>query len=304
MFTHSQIGLLGIGSIGSLITSLLYNRYQITAYNRSLRQSVLIRNLEGLRELNITCYTEPESVPLLPDNLIICLKEHQFEHAQLWFEKLIHKSSLVVVIRNGLQHKEPLLNYTKPENIVECLVDCPVQKDANDVYHQLKKPLFTLADTPQSKKFANWFSEDSAHFNFTNDFKTESWKKLCESASLGAILSLSLQPSSIFKEDPGSLSIYRKILKECMDVAGADGAQIPDNFMDQMLKKVMGYPPEKGSSMLTDRLNGAPIELGAKNGIVAETGRKKGVPTPLNDKVCDLLKKADRNTGLLQSLLN
>lgn len=62
----------------------------------------------------------------------------------------------------------------------------------------------------------------------------------------------------------------RKIYKETIQVVKADGAKIKHTFIDELLIKLANYPKTKGSSMLTDRLNGNPIELGAKNGIISK----------------------------------
>lgn len=41
--------------------------------------------------------------------------------------------------------------------------------------------------------------------------------------------------------------------------------------------------------MLTDRINGNPIELGAKNKIISELGDFYGIDTPLNNLIVLLL---------------
>ena len=122
----------------------------------------------------------------------------------------------------------------------------------------------------------------------SDDFKTESWKKLCESAALGAILCLSGETCWIF-EDERLQRLYADLLNESITVARADGAKIEEGFDEQMLKKLLAYPPHKGSSMLTDRLNGRAIELGAKNGIISKVAKEQGTATPLNDLVVALL---------------
>ena len=42
--------------------------------------------------------------------------------------------------------------------------------------------------------------------------------------------------------------------------------------------------------MLSDRIHGNPIELGAKSGAIVQIGKKYQIPTPLNEMVCILLK--------------
>lgn len=44
-------------------------------------------------------------------------------------------------------------------------------------------------------------------------------------------------------------------------------------------------------SMLQDIRNGKPCEVDAINGVVCAYGRKLGVPTPINDKIVEIIKK-------------
>ena len=46
-------------------------------------------------------------------------------------------------------------------------------------------------------------------------------------------------------------------------------------------------------SMLQDLRNGKPCEIDAINGIVCEWGRKCNVPTPINDKIVEIVKKCE-----------
>ncbi|MEE1503566.1 MAG: ketopantoate reductase C-terminal domain-containing protein, partial [Acutalibacteraceae bacterium] len=44
-------------------------------------------------------------------------------------------------------------------------------------------------------------------------------------------------------------------------------------------------------SMLQDLKNGKPCEVDAINGVVCEWGRKCGIPTPINDRIVEVIKK-------------
>jgi ketopantoate reductase len=62
-----------------------------------------------------------------------------------------------------------------------------------------------------------------------------------------------------------------------------------------MLEKIKIYPKEKGTSMLTDRKLGKPIELGAKNGAIGKVGKKYNLEPPLHDLVCILLGRTNNS---------
>ena len=64
-------------------------------------------------------------------------------------------------------------------------------------------------------------------------------------------------------------------------------------------------------SMLQDLKNGKPCEVDAINGVVCDYGRKLGVPTPINDRIVEIirreqageLKREAANIRLFDSLL-
>ena len=53
------------------------------------------------------------------------------------------------------------------------------------------------------------------------------------------------------------------------------------------MKKHFGIVP----SMLQDLQKGKPCEVDAINGVVCEWGKKYGVPTPVNDRIVEIIKK-------------
>jgi len=86
------------------------------------------------------------------------------------------------------------------------------------------------------------------------------------------------------------IQLYQDIVEESVLVARSDGAKINEHYKDELIEKLKKYPSNKGSSMLSDRLNNRQIELMAKNGIISKIGKQYQVATPLNDLICKLLK--------------
>jgi 2-dehydropantoate 2-reductase len=53
-------------------------------------------------------------------------------------------------------------------------------------------------------------------------------------------------------------------------------------------------------SMLQDLKRGKPCEVDAINGVVCDWGRKKGIPTPVNDRITEIIRdiqSGKRKTG-------
>lgn len=289
----TKVGILGIGAIGSvIITGLFKNEHlELCHFNRSKKELVMVQNHDTFYSISLNIQHDI-FIPIELDWLIICLKEHQFENAKNLFQKLISRKTKIAIIRNGIELKNSLLPFANENHILECMINCPTQPDENQVYQQLGNPIITTTNGVLSNDFQSLFKNKDFQFRQVDDFKTETWKKLLESASLGAITCLTGETCWIF-EDKKMKILYQRLLKEGIQVAKANGAIIPSDFVNIMLEKLKTYPREKGTSMLTDRKLGRPIELGAKNGAIVNVGKKYNIETPLNDLVVVILSKTN-----------
>lgn len=293
-FEKNKIGILGVGAIGSVLSYELLkkDKNELFYFSRTKKNYLKISSNDFQFEIKINVETTITNSPNL-DWLIICLKEHQYSGARNWFWQLIHPKMDIAIVRNGLGLKESISHFTSQNNILECIIDCPTQLNENQYYEPLYLPIITTTEGPLAAKFESLFNK--IEIRRTDDFKTASWKKLCESSSLGAILCLSGETCWIFKNET-MRDLYEDILSESIQVAKADGAKIEGSYIDEMLNKLLTYPEKKGSSMLTDRLNDESIELGAKNGVISKLGKEYNIETPINDLIVKLLTYTNHRT--------
>lgn len=282
-----NIGVLGIGAIGTIVSLELKDNNRIYYYNRTQKSNLKLQFQDTLFKKNILLNSSDNAITL--DWLIICLKEYHYKNISNLLKKLISKNTKVAVIRNGINLKDYILPYTDNKNIIECIIDCPVQQENENYYTQLKKGVITLDKKASLFDFDTLFKKRNLEFHFSKDFKTDSWKKLIESSAIGGILCLSGKTAEIFN-DAQIVELYIKIVKEGIEVANRENAKITPEFISFLIKRIQNLPPNKGSSMLTDRLNGNLIEIYAKNGVISSLSRKHGVSTPINDLITHLSK--------------
>lgn len=287
-----KIGIFGIGAIGHVIShSLWQHEGDLIFFNRSKKDVFRFKIEKVIVEKPIDVFTTPKPINSL-DWLVICLKEYHFEKAIPWLQKLVSAKTKMVVIRNGLDLKGPLLPYFNPSQILETIIDAPTQMNSDGFYEVLRSPKLLLPDNLLAAEFQNLINQDFLSVQLVDDFKTKQWQKLIESASLGALLALSGETCWIL-EDEKVMALYGQLIEEAIQVAQKDGALIYTSFKMQLIEKAKKYPPEKGSSMLTDKLNGRPIEINAKSGVISRLGKAYGIATPLHDFASVLLGKTN-----------
>ncbi|MGB4405534.1 MAG: 2-dehydropantoate 2-reductase [Sphaerochaeta sp.] len=108
-------------------------------------------------------------------------------------------------------------------------------------------------------------------------------------------------------DNKGARTLVQRVMKECMDTAQALNVTI-EPVQGKDIVKLFNYsgPIKKcisfhliplamkkhralKPSMLQDIEKGKPCEVGAINGALSEQARKAGVPTPINDKIIDII---------------
>jgi 2-dehydropantoate 2-reductase len=122
------------------------------------------------------------------------------------------------------------------------------------------------------------------------DYATHAWRKLAINA-VAALMVLSGCRAPIFRrEDIRPLA--RALASECLAVARAEGADLPDTVADELVEEFAAMPEDLGTSMLFDREAGRALEWDARNGVVVRLGAEHGLPTPVSDVLVPLLAAA------------
>jgi 2-dehydropantoate 2-reductase len=64
---------------------------------------------------------------------------------------------------------------------------------------------------------------------------------------------------------------------------------LPEDYAEARLLFADGLPADMTSSMAHDLERGNPLEVDWLSGGVVKLGKEKGIPTPANSAVCDIL---------------
>jgi 2-dehydropantoate 2-reductase len=127
------------------------------------------------------------------------------------------------------------------------------------------------------------------------DFITAAWRKLLVNA-LAGFMALSGRRSGMFRRaDVAELS--RRYVAECLAVAQAEGARLPDESVDELVEMFRQVPEDMGTSMLADRESGRRLEWDIRNGVIVRKARAHNLRTPISDVVVPLLAAASDGPG-------
>ena len=102
---------------------------------------------------------------------------------------------------------------------------------------------------------------------------------------------LTMRRSGMFRRDD-VLWLSRLYLEECLTVARAEGAELSDDVITAILKRLRDAPPDVATSMLGDREAGKPLEWDIRNGVILRKAREHGLPAPVSEVIVPLLATA------------
>jgi 2-dehydropantoate 2-reductase len=292
MSPSNRIGIIGLGSIGGVIAGQLcaLNRHNVVACVRRPIERLVVERPEGAIEIPIRALTDPAQAEP-KDWVLLCTKAHDTPSSAPWLQKLCGPGTRVAVLQNGIGHVERLAPVVGQATVVPTIVYYNGERLAPDRvrFRRAGEYEFAVGDDPDGRAFAELVEGTSMRVLRSGDFNTLAWRKLLINAVANPITALTLQRQALFRrEDVKALCLA--ILEEAAAVGRADGARLAEDEPEQILKTLLTYPAEAGTSMYFDRLAGRPFEVEALTGAIVAAGERHRVATPLNRLLLTLLR--------------
>ena len=138
------------------------------------------------------------------------------------------------------------------------------------------------------------------------------WSKLLINATFSGLGTVVGGVFGDVSENKDAAKVAVRCMKECIDVGHATGAEfapvqgknitalfyyknaIKRAFATFLVPIAMKKHRDIEPSMLQDLKKGKACEIDAINGVVCEWGRKTNVPTPINDRIVEIVKKCEK----------
>ncbi|MFI6325437.1 2-dehydropantoate 2-reductase [Nonomuraea sp. NPDC050556] len=285
----ARVALVGPGAIGSVCAAAVEQtgRHELTLYGRRDPGPLSVEDERTGKVHPITAPLLTEAREGHADWVLLAVKAHQTEGAADHLRALCGPRTTVVVLQNGVEHRERVAPFTGAARIVPAIAWIEAETVAPGRTLLRAK---SRVKVPAGEEFADLMRGGLVTVEDADDFVTEVWRKLTSNAVAG-LMALAGRRASIYHGDDLQ-ALARDLAAECLTVARAEGARLPDGVADEIVAMYLAMPQDSGSSILFDRLAGRPLEWDARNGVVRRRGRALGVPTPISDVLVPLLAAA------------
>jgi 2-dehydropantoate 2-reductase len=123
----------------------------------------------------------------------------------------------------------------------------------------------------------------------STDVRRAIWEKYVFLVGLSATTASMRSTIGPIRENPRSRAFLLALMREVVAVGRAHGVALPEDYAEARLLFADGLPADMTSSMAHDLDRGNPLEVEWLSGGVVKLGKEKGIPTPANSAVCDIL---------------
>ncbi len=311
----------GAGSLGTVLGAFITkNGGQVDLINRN-KAHVALLNEKGARITGTVDMTVPVKA-ITPDEMegkydVIVLLTKQLHNKEVvtMLKDFLSDEGVIVTLQNGIP--EPGIAEIIGENhTMGCAVEwgaaliepgvCELTSDKDSLSFHMGK---MNGITDSQFKMVKDLLELMCPVHEEENLMGARWSKLLINATFSGLGTVVGGVFGDISEDKAGQKVAIRCMKECIDVGHASGVE----FAPVQGKNIVGLFYYKNAfkralgcmllpiamkkhrdiepSMLQDLKKNKPCEVDAINGVVCDFGKKHGVPTPINDRIVEIIKK-------------
>ncbi|MBR5516208.1 MAG: 2-dehydropantoate 2-reductase [Clostridia bacterium] len=311
----------GAGSLGTVLGAYITQRgAKIDLINRNkshvdtlVRKGARVKGTVNMT-VPVVAFT-PEEMEGKYDIILLLTKQLSNKEVVSFLKEHLCEDGVIVTLQNGLP--EPgIAEIVGSDHTMGCVVEwgatltspgeCLLTSDAGSLSFHMGK----LAGVSDEKfKEVKDLLELMCPVHEEKNLIGARWSKLLINATFSGLGTVMGGVFGDVTEGKYSRRVALACMKECIDVGRSAGVKfapvqgknitalfyyknpVKRKFAELLLPVAMKKHRDIEPSMLQDLKNVKPCEVDAINGVVCEWGRKMNVPTPINDRIVDIIKK-------------
>ncbi len=293
--------IVGMGAIGGLLAYFLSHRRVLGITRRSehaeaLRDAGLVVEApQGEQVVRLPVYWWGEGFEARCRTAIIAVRSYDAEDAVAQARSL--QPQLIVVAQNGFGGLEAAERFLGRGRAAAAVITYGVTRisDSRVRIAGVGEIILGHRGPPHSltKLLVEDLGRSGCNAKLVEDIEPYRWLKAAANAAINPLTAVLGVPNGFLLESPETRMLLERIVEEVARVAEAAGVALPANplsyTLDVVRKTYSNY-----SSMLQDLDRRGRTEVGEITGYIVETGRRLGIPTPINEALLLLVRGAER----------
>ena len=239
--------------------------------------------------------TDPADVDSPVEVVLLAVKDTQNQSAAGWLSRLCDGRTVVCALQNGVEQVERVGPLCPSSEVVPAVVWFSAEPHPEGWIRLRTGVRLVLPESDGAHTLVDLLRDTDVTVELDPDFVTAAWRKLLVNA-LADLMVLTGRRSGMFRRDDVA-ALSRRYLAECLAVARAEGADLGDDVIDEIVGLFAKAPEDMTTSMLTDRETHRRLEWDIRNGVISRKGARHGLPTPISDGLVALLAAASDGPG-------
>jgi 2-dehydropantoate 2-reductase len=230
------------------------------------------------------------------DIVLFCVKSYDTEAAVELLPPLLHATTAVVSLQNGIDSDEKIAARVGPEHVMGGAAFIFASVVEPGVVHDAGGPgslVFGELDGSTSARGETLLAmceKAGILAELVTNIRVRLWDKfafICAQAGMTACTRL---PIGEVRAIPETWAMFCKIVDEVVALGAAEGAGLPSETGPKIARFAQALPAGGFSSLYHDLVGGRRLELEALHGFVVQRSRAHGLAAPMSEAVYALLK--------------
>jgi 2-dehydropantoate 2-reductase len=239
--------------------------------------------------------TDPADVDGPVEAVLLAVKDTQNDSASRWLARLCDGRTVVCALQNGVEQIDRVGPLCPSSEVVPAVVWFSAEPHTEGWIRLRTDVRLVLPESRGARTIADILRGSDVTVELDPDFVTATWRKLLVNA-LADLMVLTGRRSGMFRRDDVA-TLSRRYLAECLTVARAEGANLGDDVIDEIVGMFAKAPEDMTTSMLTDREAHRRLEWDIRNGVISRKATLHGLATPISDVLVPLLAAASDGPG-------
>ena len=297
-----KIAIMGSGGVGGFYGGrLAHAGYDVTfvargAHLNAMREHGLTIESEAQQDIHLAKVSvtgDPASIGVA-DFVIIAVKLKDTEAAAEAVAPLVGPNTAVLSLQNGVI-KDDILRRHFGTAVIGGVAYVATHISRPGVIAQvgtMQRLILGEYDgryTPRAQALLAALIKAGIAAELSTDIRRTLWEKYSFLVGLSGTTATMRTTLGPIRSHPRTRAFLHDLLKETVAVGRAHGVALPENYADDRLAFADTLPPGMTSSMHHDLERGNPLEVEWLSGGVVTLGQAKGVATPANRAVWDIL---------------
>ena len=297
-----KIAIMGSGGIGGYFGARLVRGgaadVHFVARGKHLeamrRDGLRIEGPDPLHVPKVNATDDPHAIGVA-DVVMLCVKLWDTEQAIEQIRPLVGPGTAIVSFQNGVLKDQYLRAAFDEKQLLGGVGYVATTIESPGVIRQtgpMQRMLFGEFDGSRSPRAQTLLAACLAggiKAELSTEILREIWQKYVFLVGLSGTTTTIRRSIGPIRSNPQTRAFMLDVMREVVAVGRAHGVPLPEDYAQVRLQLADDVSPEMTSSMHHDLQRGNRLEVRWLAGGVVELGQAKGVPTPLNRAIADIL---------------